>query len=150
MILKRILISLALATFCYVSLSFIFGESGLLAEKQLERQKDLLVANINEIQKTQDSLMIKQSALSQDTEVIASYARQIGYVSEGESILKIIGIPSTKQKQLEIGKKYLKTEIVFIEEWITKSCGIALFVLSYFILFLISLKSKNQDRRAFQ
>jgi cell division protein FtsB len=140
---KRILISIALGTLCYVGISFVFGESGVLAEKQLIEQKDMLVANINTIQKTQDSLILKQKALTEDTEVIASYAKQIGYISEGESLLKISGIPSNKAKQHEIGKKYLKTEIFFVEERISKTCGIVIFILSYLVLFLFSLKNKS-------
>ena len=128
---KRILISIALGTLCYVGISFVFGESGVLAEKQLIEQKDMLVANINTIQKTQD------------TEVIASYAKQIGYISEGETLLKISGIPSNKAKQHEIGKKYLKTEIFFVEERISKTCGIVIFILTYLVLFLFSLKNKS-------
>lgn len=142
--LKRLLISLALGTLCYVSISYVFGESGLFAEKQLRAQKDMLVANINKIQSTHDALILKQIALNEDMEVIASYAKQIGYISEGETLLKISGIPNSLPKQLEMGKKYLKTEIIFIDEWICKACGIFCFILIYCILLLFSLKPNKE------
>ena len=145
--LKRILISIAIGTFCYACISLIFGESGILAEKQLQSQKDMLVANINKIQTAQDMLVLKQRALTEDMDVIASYAKQIGYISEGERLLKISGIPNSLPKQIEIGKKYLKTEIVFVEEWIIKSCGIFLFFLSYIVHFLLTFNSKAEYRK---
>lgn len=148
--LKRLLISIAVGTICYVCISFVFGESGLLAEKQLEKQKDMLVANINKIQSTQDALILKQKALNEDSEVIASYAKQLGYITEGETLLKISGIPSALPRQFEIGKKYLKTDIIFVEEWISKSSGIVLAVFTYLILLLFSIKKQINNKTKYK
>ncbi len=143
MSIKQLLVSMCAGTFVYVLLSFFCGESGLWAEKQLLQQKENLIINIDGIQRTNDELTISKTALLQDTAVISSYARKLGFIQDNEKIVKISGIPSRPSLNMSIGKKYLKSEIQYIPEWICKCLGVVFFLLSLVVSVLAKLRKKN-------
>ncbi len=127
-------------------LSLSCGESGIWAEKQLELQKEKLVLHVSTIQHTNEELNIRKTALLEDDEVIASYAKNLGFISENEKIVKISGIPVRTNTLPFIGKKYLKSEIQYIPEWICKCLGSIFFVLVYSIVLLSDLSKKNTKK----
>ena len=85
----RVLKSVAAGTVFYVLISFFFGTSGLLAERQMFEQKKDLVNYTNRIEKINNELKMEKLALQGDDEVIASYARKLGYVNNDEKLVKI-------------------------------------------------------------
>lgn len=139
----RFLLSIFVGTFVYVLLSFSCGESGLWAEMQLNKQKEQLITNINCIQTIHEDLSIHQTALLEDSVVIASYAKNLGFLHEGEKIVKISGIQSRVHTISDIGKKYLKSEIQYVPEWICKSLGFVFFFLVLVIQILKVLSKKT-------
>lgn len=138
-----ILFSISIGTFVYVLVSLFCGQNGLWAESQLVKQKMNLCTNISNIQKINDELSLEHTALLKDSEVISAHARRLGFVMEGEHLVKISGIPPKTQKAYSVGKFYKIEEIQFVPEHICKILGICVSFLTFFIAFLISLGEKK-------
>ena len=142
-----ILFSISIGTFVYVLVSLFCGQNGLWAESQLAVQKMNLCSNIASIQKINDELSLEYMALTQDSEVISAHARRLGFVKEGEHLVKISGIPPKTQKAYSVGKFYKVEDIQFVPEHICKILGFCVSFLTFFIAFLISLSEKKLDNK---
>lgn len=143
-----ILLSISLGTLVYVLVSLFCGQNGLWAESQLATQKIDLCTNIAKIQKINDELVLEHTALMQDTEVISAHARRLGFVKEGEHLVKISGIPPITQKAYSVGNFYKRSQIQFVPEKICKILGICVSFLVFFISFLVFLGEKNSKTQA--
>lgn len=124
-------------------LSLFCGQNGVWAESQLVSQKMDLCNNIAEIQKLNDELSLEHTALMQDSEVISAHARRLGFVNEGEKIVKISGIPPKTQKAYSVGKFYKRSNIQFLPDYLCKIFGISVSILSLIIFFLVYLSEKH-------
>ena len=142
-----ILFSISIGTFVYVLVSLFCGQNGLWAESQLAVQKMNLCSNIASIQKINDELSLEYMALTQDSEVISAHARRLGFVKEGEHLVKISGIPPKTQKAYSVGKFYKVEDIQFVPEHICKILGFCVSFLTFFIAFLISLSEKKYENK---
>ena len=142
-----ILFSISIGTFVYVLISLFCGQNGLWAESQLAVQKMNLCSNIASIQKINDELSLEYMALTQDSEVISAHARRLGFVKEGEHLVKISGIPPKTQKAYSVGKFYKVEDIQFVPEHICKILGFCVSFLTFFIAFLISLSEKKYENK---
>jgi hypothetical protein len=109
--------------------------------KQLQEQKQSLSAHTASIEKTNDELSLEKIALQKDLDVIASYAKKLGYVSESEKLVKISGLPSRETHIFDPGTIMRHHEVKFIPEWLCKSCALTITVLVYFVLFLFDLQN---------
>ncbi|MBR6153769.1 MAG: septum formation initiator family protein [Treponema sp.] len=133
----RFLIAACIGTFFYVLLSFIGGRDGLWATEQMQEQKRILSANAASIQKTYDELYMEKIALQKDMDVVAAFARRLGYIREGEKIIKISGLAPNETQIYDAGTVVKHTEGEFIPEWVCKSVGVGIFAVLYaFLLFL--------------
>ena len=133
----RFLIAACVGTFFYVLLSFIGGRDGLWATEQMQEQKRILSANASSIQKTYDDLYLEKIALQKDMDVVAAFARRLGYIREGEKLIKISGLAPNETQIYDAGTVVKHTEGEFIPEWICKSVGVGIFAVVYaFLLFL--------------
>lgn len=141
---NTILFSISIGTLVYVLISLFCGQNGLWAESQLAVQKMNLCNNIAEIQKINDELSLEYIALIQDNEVISAHARRLGFVKEGERIVKISGIPPKTQKAYSVGKFYKIEQIQYVPEHICKILGFSVSFLSFLIGCLVILSKKNQ------
>ncbi len=141
------LISVSVGTLIYVLVSLFFGAGGLWAESQLIKQRNLLSENVREIQKINDDLELEYTSLLEDPEVIASYARRLGFVKEGEHIVRFTGGAKLPEKIYSTGSYYDIEKIQFIPEWICKVLGISVFVLCLLLFFLLDLNKKKVFNR---
>lgn len=142
-----ILFSISLGTLIYVLVSLFCGQNGLWAESQLVSQKMDLCTNIAKIQKINDELVLEHTSLMKDSEVISGHARRLGFIKDGEHLLKISGIPPQTQKAYSVGKYYKRNSIQFVPEYICKILGLSVCFLSFFICFLVSLTEKNSKKQ---
>ena len=85
-------------TFVYVFISVFAGRDGLLAERQQREQKRILAVRTESIQKTNNSLKLECTALQNDKEVIEGLAKKLGYISDGDKIVKINGLSFEQEK----------------------------------------------------
>ena len=143
---NTILFSISIGTLVYVLVSLFCGQNGLWAESQLVAQKMDLCNNIAQIQKINDELSLEYTALTQDSEVISAHARDLGFVKEGEKLVKLSGIPPKTQKAYSVGKFYKRDSIQFIPEYICKIIGISVSFLCFLICFLVYISENNKEK----
>lgn len=111
-----IIVPTAISVLIYVLLSSLFGQSGVLSYKQLELQKMNLSAHIESIEQINDELNIKKMGLFQDPDVLRAYAKKIGYVSDGEILVKITGMEINPDKPYNVGTYLKLKKITYISE----------------------------------
>ena len=123
-------------TLAYVLLSFFGGQDGLWAERQLEAQKREISLRTAGLARINTELQLEYQALKSDPEVIASFARKLGYVSDGEKLVKINGLPAIAQPVYDTGTVLKRSEVRSIPEWVCKLTGICIAVLVLCLLLL--------------
>ena len=136
MIRCRFLIAACVGTLFYVVLSFVGGRDGLWATEQMQRQKMLLSVNTAEIQHTNDQLSMEKIALQKDMDMVAAYAKRLGYIHEGEKLVKISGLATNETQIYDAGTVLKHTESEFIPERLCKGVGVIVFLLLYLVLLL--------------
>lgn len=123
----------------YTLLNVSVGRDGIWAMSQLQKQKREISAHTANIQKINDGLNQEKLALEKDRDLIAAYARKLGYVSEGEKIVLISGLAAKETQIFDPGTILKHTQVNYIPESICKSTAIVITVLAYFLLFMFDL-----------
>ncbi len=132
----RLLISVLAGTLFYVLISFVGGRDGLWATSYMQEQQRHLRANESAIPQTHHKLSLEKVALQKDMEVVGCYAKRLGYVYEGEKIVKISGLTPQENQIYDAGTVLRHTESDFIPEKTCKGIGIIVFLCFYAILML--------------
>lgn len=124
----------------YVFVSMTCGSSGIWASKQLSEQKRLISVNTQNIQGINEGLKLEKTAIQSDKDVIAAYARKLGYVFPGEKIVRISGLKSVSDMKYETGSVIKRKKIISIPEYVCKATGlfVGMLVFSLFFLYDIS------------
>ena len=142
----RILISACIGTFVYVVVSIIGGQDGFIAYSQMKEQRQRLSINTTELEHINDNLQERYLSLKQDADVIASYARKLGYVHDGEKLVKIAGMLPLQEPLYDAGTVLHAEKPSYIPESVCKILAIIFFSLS-FIILSITRNSKNLHSR---
>lgn len=124
-------------TFIYVLLSLTGGQNSFWAEHQLENQKQILSLHTADIQKINNELTLEYIALQKDPDVIAAYAKKLGYVGENEKLVKITGLQPSPVTLYNTGTVQKHQKIFFISERVCKAAGLVFFMLTAIIALLI-------------
>ena len=132
----RLLCAALAGTFIYVFISLSGGTDGFWAKKQMQEQKRLLSARTQQIQNITDSLELEFTALEKDPDVIAAFARKLGYIRTGEKAVKINGLVTDNDFDFETGTPLKATEPYTLPEWFCKAFGVAVFAIVYALLLL--------------
>ena len=132
----RILIAALAGTAIYVLVSMTCGTDGLWADGQLREQKRILSSRAEEIQKINDSLFLEYTALEKDPDVIAGFARKMGYVRDGEKVVKINGLIPADEYHFETGTPVKSIEPYSLPEWFCKVSGLLMFFVTYLYLMV--------------
>lgn len=132
----RLLVAALSGTAIYVLVSFTCGTDGIWANGQLREQKRILSARADEIQKINDSLTLEYTALEKDPDVIAGFARKMGYVRDGEKVVKINGLINIDEYHFETGTPIKSIEPYSLPEWFCKVCGLLMFFVTYLYLMM--------------
>ena len=141
------LVASFLGILAYVTISLIGGKDGLWSETQLNEQKQILSLHTAEIQKINDELSLECTALQKDSDVIAAYAKRLGYVGENEKLVKITGLQTAPVTLYNTGTVLKRQPVFYISEWICKACGLLVFSIAFiiFMLWHISHKIETPD-----
>lgn len=143
----KVITSVCIGTLVYVLVSLFGGQGGVSAMAHLETERAILNKNVEEIQKINDNLTIEYEGLKSSNEVIAGYAKKLGFVTEGEKLIKVNGLGRQYNKVYETGSIVRRTEIQYIPEWICKAFGLAVFFLSILFFWLLGLLSPSQKKK---
>jgi cell division protein FtsB len=97
-------ISLWTATAVYVLFSLFSGTMGFSAYKQLSLERDKQRANMEALGRINKELEGAMDALRYDSDAIAVYARELGYGSEEEHFIRIVGLSGAKKQRITAGQ----------------------------------------------
>ena len=142
----RLLCAALAGTFIYVFISLSGGKDGFWARQQLQEQKRILSTRTQEIQNITDSLELEFAALEKDPDVIAAFARKLGYIKSGEKIVKINGLLTDADFDFETGTPLRAVDPYTLPEWFCKAFGLAVFAVVYVLLILDDYR-KGRFRR---
>ena len=99
----KFLLSISIGILVYVLVATFAGPDGIWAYNQLSEQKNVLSTNVEKVQKINDTLILDHRALENDVGIITSKARNLGFIYEGEKLVKISGISTVvPQKEINI------------------------------------------------
>ena len=131
------LLSVCTAVLVYVCISVLFGQEGMWAYNQLQKQKITLTLSVERLEDLNEQLVTDRNALQRDTNVIAAYAKKMGFIYPDEHLIKISGMPESPVFVYEPGSKVVQPEIIFVPEWIAKSISFLVFVFFNLIYSLV-------------
>lgn len=143
----RFLCAALAGTFIYVFISLSGGRDGFWAKQQLQEQKRILSARTQEIQNITDSLELEFAALEKDPDVIAAFARKLGYIKSGEKIVKINGLITENDFDFETGTPLKAVEPYTLPEWFCKSFALVVFIVVYVLLILDDYRKGHLTKR---
>ena len=112
----KFLLSIFIGIFAYVIISIFAGPDGIWAYKQLNNQKNILSTNVEKIQKINDTLTLDYKALEDDVGFISSRARSLGFIYEGEKLVKIQGISDNEMSVYDTGSFVVLEDISYVSE----------------------------------
>ncbi|MDR1785987.1 MAG: septum formation initiator family protein [Spirochaetaceae bacterium] len=141
----RILAAIFAGTLVYVALALVAGKNGLWAEQQLEAQMLEVSLRTAEIAALNGELELEYLGLRDSPEVIGAYAKKLGYVAEGERLIKITGIPQRTQPVYSTGTALRHGKIRFFPEWVCKTVGICVALLMAVMFFLSDIKRSLEN-----
>lgn len=127
--------------FFYVLISFVAGKDGIFAEKQLLKQKIILSTRAEKIQRINESLQLEYTALEKDLDVIKALAHKLGYVCEGERIVKINGLDFSDDYRYDVGTPIKAEKPETFPEYFAKAIGLIVFITVYLYLLLKDVKN---------
>ena len=81
----------------------------------------------------------EKKALEKDNDLIASYARKLGYVSEGEKIVIISGLPAVETQIFDPGTIMKHKPVEYIPESVCKLAGLFVFAIIYLVLTIADI-----------
>lgn len=148
----KYLLAVLAGTLVYVLICITCGRNGFWATNQLIEQKRVISANTQDIQNLNEELKLEKTAIANDEDVIAAYARKLGYVRDGEKIVKITGLGSVSKLMYDTGTVMKSKPVLFVPEWICKAGGLIVGALVFILMLLydisygnISFKKKNYE-----
>lgn len=143
--------ALLAGTLAYATISIFWGRSGVWAQKQLEEQKKVISVHTQEIQKINDELNLEKTAIRDDADVIAAYARKLDYVFEDEKLVKIKGLAVSEPSLYDTGTVLKSAPVAYVSEWFCKGAGLAVGLLMAAAIFLYDMsygvKSFSKKKR---
>lgn len=140
MIYSKVLVSAFLGTLVYASLVLFGGQSGRKCYEDLYEQKKIISRATTQMELLNSNLDIECKALRKDKEVIAAYARQLGYVFPGEHLVKIKGLSLNQNSLYDVGSVQKHSEGTYYSEEFCKLLGFTVFALSLIIMLSVAFK----------
>ena len=139
----KYLAAIFLGTFVYVLLSVSFGQNSIHCYNQMEEQKRIISKQTSEIQNINSELSLELAALKNDRAVIASYAHELDYVSDGEKLVKITGLKPAQTTLYDTGTVLRHEEPEFLPEKVCKIVGLGFGLLFILVFFLYDVSAGN-------
>jgi hypothetical protein len=144
----KVVLPLFIGTLMYSALSISVGPRGLWPMSQLDRQKTIIQGNLGELYLINEDLNAKFSNLSADPDTISVYAHELGYIANGEKLIKLAGFSGGIDRNFDSGIALHIKKPNFLPEWICKFFGLFSGITAFFILtFIISGKKYDHTKK---
>lgn len=139
----KYLLSLFIGILAYVLMSVTVGHNSIKCYKEMEEQKKVISLNTSEIESLNEELKMELTALKNDNDVIAAFARRLDYVSDGEKLVKITGLKPIQTAIYDTGSVVKHTDVIYLDEKYCKITGFGFFILTLVLLFFYDLNKGN-------
>lgn len=127
----------------YTGVSIFAGQNGIKSFNQLDAQKMEISKQVASIEKINGELKLEKAALQYDPDVIAAYARKLGYVKEGEKLVKINGLKPFENTLYDTGTVLKDKEITYLPDSICKILGIIVFLMTMLLFIILDVMNGN-------
>jgi cell division protein FtsB len=87
----------------YALSSMFAGTGGILPYRKLSEERELILENLEELKSVNQKLEGTADALLYDSETIRIQARELGYGGVDERFVRIVGLPSVRNRELRPG-----------------------------------------------
>ena len=115
---------------------------------QLVQQKTKIESNLNTLYLLNEDLDARFSNLSADPDTISVYAHELGYVANGEKLIKLAGFSGGIDRNFESGTALQIKKPDFLPEWICKFFGLFSGIAAFFVLtFIFSGKKYDYPKK---
>ncbi|MDR2742635.1 MAG: septum formation initiator family protein [Treponema sp.] len=126
----KYLIPIWISIVVYSFLSLFSGAAGFSAYNQLLRERDKQKRNMEVLQELNRKLKGDADALIYDSDIIAAYARELGYGKSGEHFVRIVGLPGWRKQNNDPGRIVNAVKPEFLAEpdirFISLTCGLSI------------------------
>lgn len=140
------LVSLLAAGFLVRSLAlFLWGGGGLTDYAQVERYRQALEKNLEELKNINSGLRRELDALSSDPERVALAARELGYLREGERVFRFSG-SAPPSRSYTLGSLVRSSLPRARPDWVWKLAGLAAPLALYAVGLVFKRRSGHEDR----
>lgn len=136
----KIVLPLFIGTLIYTMLGLTAGPMGQWRYSRLVMEKERLVRNYEKLQDINTTLEAQLANLSSDPDTIAVYAHELGYIHEGEQLIKLAGFTGGIDRNLVPGTALVSVKPDFLPEWICKLIGILFGIIAFFGLDMLYKK----------
>ena len=96
--------------FIYTLLSVFFGPTGFSAYYQLERELQRQEANVESLRQINRELEENMSSLLYDRDTLSIFARELGYASQQERFVRIVGLGVNQKNLTSYGEFVIAAE----------------------------------------
>lgn len=128
-----------ITAFVYAVLTVFFGPKGLQAEKFMKNQRDSLVTHVNALNKINNELDDIIRNLTYDSNTIAIYANELGYINANEGIIKLVNFTPNSGNKLHPGTSLEIQQPKFLSDYFCKtiacSAGLIILLFEIFIVY---------------
>ncbi|MDR1059399.1 MAG: septum formation initiator family protein [Treponema sp.] len=134
----------------YVFLTMSSGAMGLSAFRQLERERDKQLANLEQLRLINQDLEHTKNSLLYDRDTLAVFARELGFASPDERFIRIVGLKGAYRQPNIPGTVYAARTPEFIPDLSLRilSCSVAAGLLMLMgALDLLALVKNRSARR---
>ncbi len=130
----KIVLPFFVGTFVYSLFGLIAGPKGILPMRELEKERVRVRANLERLAETHDTLETALNNLSFDADTISVYAHELGYVREGERLIRLAGFSGGIDRKLVPGTAVTARVPSSLPEWICKLAGLVFGTLTYTLI----------------
>lgn len=128
----------------YTVLSVCIGPRGLWAMRQLAGERARLATNLDTLRTINEDLDARFQCLSADPDTISVYAHELGYVADGERLIRLAGFTGGIDRTFDCGTALSVNAPKYLPEWMCKFFGVFAGICS-FCLFSCIVASLNHD-----
>lgn len=139
----QLIFSVFLGTLLYSILSFYVGPRGVWPMSQLIEQKRRISINLDSLYEINQEMNDHLQNLSSDPDTISVYAHELGYISEGEQLIKLAGFSGGINRNLFAGSVVVSDEPKYLPEWLCKLLGIMVGIIFFWVYsYMKNVKKK--------
>jgi len=144
----KIIIPIFVFTFVYSLLGSFFGPRGFFALQQLRRQRDALLQHVHLLSDIGENLNVRIANLSSDSQTIAAYAHELGYIRKDEYLIKLMNFSGATEHTEDAGVVYLIEEPRYLADNICKTIAVLVSVIVILCEMIVSKKNAYSKERA--